>query len=256
MTAWPFRRERRVFGLGDLGVGDQAPNWSSQIAAGTVGVQASSAMAAIAARMLALTAPGDGEERAAAADRADRLRPVERRVQPDHDLPGAAAVPRGGDGAGGQAGRAARGRRVAAPQPGGGDHWRSQRRADRGGQRVQAPDQQRFPLDLRVPEPRALLLVPEDAFLHRVDIDERQHIGAGQQRRLPSEPGQELPGPPSPAARRCPRYRSAGANRASTGRGSRRTGCPSRRAAACPCHRSNPRPRPSQRPGTGPSDAR
>ena len=39
-------------------------------------------------------------------------------------------------------------------------------------------------LDLRVPEPRALLLVPVDAFLHRVDVDEGEGSRAGQQRRF------------------------------------------------------------------------
>ena len=86
-----------------------------------------------------------------------------------------------------------------------------------GGQRVQAPDQQRFPLDLRVPEPRALLLVPVDAFLHRVDIDERQHIRAGQQRRLPRPAPPGTPGPPSPAGDVAPGIRAQ--VRAQRGRG-------------------------------------
>jgi hypothetical protein len=38
-----------------------------------------------------------------------------------------------------------------------------------------------------------LLVVAVDAFLHRVDVDERQHIRAGQQRRLPGQLRQELP---------------------------------------------------------------
>jgi len=71
---------------------------------------------------------------------------------------------------------------VIAAQPRRGDHRRRKRRADDGGQRVQAPDQQRFPLDLRVPELRALLVVAVDAFLHGVDVDERQRARAGQQR--------------------------------------------------------------------------
>ena len=108
-------------------------------------------------------------------------------------VPGAAAVPRGADGLDGEAGRAAGGGGVPAAQPGGGDHRRGNRRADHGGQRVQAPDQQRFPLDLRVAELRALLLVPVDAFLHRVDVDERQGARAGQQRRLPGQLREELP---------------------------------------------------------------
>jgi hypothetical protein len=82
---------------------------------------------------------------------------------------------------------------VPAAQPGGGDHRRGDRGADGRGQRVRAPDQDRLPLDLRVPEPRALLGVPVDPLLHRVDVDERQHFPAGQQRRLPRQARQEPP---------------------------------------------------------------
>ena len=74
-----------------------------------------------------------------------------------------------------------------------GDHRRRDRRADHRGQRVQAPDQQRLPLDLGVAELRALLLVPVDPLLHRVDIDEREGFRAGQQRRLPGQLREELP---------------------------------------------------------------
>ena len=102
-------------------------------------------------------------------------------------------LPRGADGLGGQAGRAAGGGGVPAAQPGGGDHRRRDRRADGRGQRVQAPDQQRLALDLGVPEPGSLLLVPVDPFLHRVDVDEGQGARAGQQRRPPGQLRQELP---------------------------------------------------------------
>ena len=136
---------------------------------------------------------GDGEPGPGAADRPGHRGVVERRVHPDHDRPGAAALPRGADGAGGQARRAARGSSGPATQPGGGDHRRRQRRADDRGQRVQPPDQQRFALDLGVPEPGALLVVPVDPFLHRVDVNERQRSRAGQQRRLPGQRDQELP---------------------------------------------------------------
>jgi hypothetical protein len=44
-----------------------------------------------------------------------------------------------------------------------------------------------------VAEPGALLVVPVDAFLHRVDVDERQGARAGQQRRLPGQFREELP---------------------------------------------------------------
>jgi hypothetical protein len=66
-------------------------------------------------------------------------------------------------------------------------------RAHGRGQRVQPPDQQRLALDLRVPEPGALLLVPVDPFLHRVDVNERQRARAGQHRRPPGQRDQELP---------------------------------------------------------------
>ena len=46
-----------------------------------------------------------------------------------------------------------------------------------------APHQQALPLDLGVPESGALLVVPVDPFLHRVDVHERQHVLGGQQRR-------------------------------------------------------------------------
>jgi hypothetical protein len=162
---------------------------------------------------------------------------------------------RAADGLGGKAGRAAGGCGVPAAQPGGGDHRCRQRGADHCGQRVQAPDQQRLPLDLGVPEPRALLAVPVDPLLHRVDVNERQHARAGQQRRLPHEPGQELPAGLLQLGDVAPGIRSAGAIRAWTGRGPRRTGHPSRRAAARPCHQSSPRPPPCPRPGTAPSGA-
>ena len=44
-----------------------------------------------------------------------------------------------------------------------------------------------------MPEPRPLLLVAVDAFLHRVDVDEGEDARAGQQRRLPGQLRQELP---------------------------------------------------------------
>jgi hypothetical protein len=56
-----------------------------------------------------------------------------------------------------------------------------------------APDQQALAPDLGVAEPGAGLRVPVDPFLHRVDIDERQHVRAGQQRRGLRQPGQEHP---------------------------------------------------------------
>ena len=107
-------------------------------------------------------------------------------------MPGAPGGPGCGDGLGGEAGRAAGRGGVPAAQPGGGDHRRGQRRADHRRQRVQPADQQRFALDLGVPEPGALLLVPVDPFLHRVDVHERQHVLAGQQRRPAGQFRQQL----------------------------------------------------------------
>ena len=44
-----------------------------------------------------------------------------------------------------------------------------------------------------MPEPRALLVLPVDAFLHRVDVKKRQGARAGQQRRPPGQFREELP---------------------------------------------------------------
>jgi hypothetical protein len=44
-----------------------------------------------------------------------------------------------------------------------------------------------------VAELRALLLVPVDPLLHGINVDERQRVRAGQQRRLPCQRDQELP---------------------------------------------------------------
>ena len=96
------------------------------------------------------------------------------------------------DGFGGERGGAAGRVRVPAAQPGRGDHRRAQRGADRGGQRVQPADQQALALDLGVPERGALLAVPVDPFLHRVDIHEGQRVLAGQQRRPAGQLAQQL----------------------------------------------------------------
>jgi hypothetical protein len=67
-----------------------------------------------------------------------------------------------------------------------------------------------------LPQPGALLGVPVDPFLHRVDVNERQPARARQQRRPPGQLRQEPPGPPSPAARRSRSCNSTGASRAWT----------------------------------------
>jgi len=116
VTAWPFFDANAVYSTSATSASEtQAPSWSSQIARGyRIGIQALPGMAAIAARMLALAGGGDREPGAAAADRADHRGVIERRVQPDDDRAGAAGLPRGADGPGGQAGRAARRGGVAA----------------------------------------------------------------------------------------------------------------------------------------------
>ena len=165
VTALPFFDANAVYPVSATSASEtQAPIWSSQIACGYrirgPGILADGGDRGADA---GIRRDGDGEPGAAAADRADHGGVVIGRVQPHDDRPGAAAVPGGSDGTGGQAGRAARGCGVAAAQPGGGDHRRRQRRADHGGQRVQAPDQQRLAPDPGVPEPGALLVVAVDA---------------------------------------------------------------------------------------------
>jgi len=136
---------------------------------------------------------GDGEERPAAADRGDHFRGVVRGVHPDHDLAGAASGAGRADRLGGQRRRAAGGSRSAAAQPGGRDHGSAQRGRDHGRQHVQAADQQALALNLGVPERRAGLGVPVHPSLHRVDIDERQHVPAGKQQRGAGQSSQEHP---------------------------------------------------------------
>src|SRR5215469_16069415 len=63
--------------------------------------------------------------------------------------------------------------RSLAAQPPRGDHPRGHRRADRGGQHVQATHQQALAADLRVAKTPPLLLIPEDPLLLRVDSNER-----------------------------------------------------------------------------------
>ncbi len=65
--------------------------------------------------------------------------------------------------------------------------------ADHRGERVQPPHQHRLALYLGVTERRALLGVPVHPALHRVHVDEGQLARAGQQRRPPGQPGQQLP---------------------------------------------------------------
>jgi hypothetical protein len=84
-----LRRERRVFGLGDLGVGDPGiqlvvPD-RARVADRRPGVFGDGGDRGADA---AVHRDGDREPCAAAADRADHRGVVERRVQPDDDLPG------------------------------------------------------------------------------------------------------------------------------------------------------------------------
>ena len=107
---------------------------------------------------------------------------VVRGIRAHHDQAGGPGLPGGVDRLGDQGGRAPRGAGVAAAQPGRGHDRRGQRGADGGGQHVQPAHQQRLRGDLGVPERGALLGAPVHPPLHRVDIDERQRVGAGQQR--------------------------------------------------------------------------
>ena len=84
-------------------------------------------------------------------------------------------------------------------------------------------------------EAGAFLLMAVDPLLRRVDVDEGQDVRAGQQRRLAARAGPAAPGRPFPDPAGCsPRYRSAGASRAWTGRGPRR-----KETSMAPC-RSRP----------------
>ena len=172
----------------------QQPSWSSQMACGylmgcpgVLGNGGDSGPDGGARR------GGDREPGPVAADRGDHGGGVVSGVHPHDDGPGAAAGAGGPDGLGGEAVRAAGRGRVPAAQPRGGDHWRGQRGARRGDERVQPADQHGLALDLGVAEPRALLAVPVDPLLRRVDVDEGQHVRAGQQRRPAGEAGQQFP---------------------------------------------------------------
>ena len=101
-------------------------------------------------------------------------------------------------------------------------------------------------------ERRALLLVPVDPLLHRVDVDERQHVLAGQQRGAAGQLGQQQPVHLPQLEHVPPGERRAGTSPAWTAPGPRRTAPASPRAAAGPGHRCCP-PRaiiPATRQGT------
>ena len=159
----------------------------------------------------------------------------------------AGTVPLGGGdgvGVGDHPGRAVPGVAGALPQPGGGDHRRRVRRADRGDLRVQ-------PTHPGVPERGALLGGAVDPVDGVVDVDQAPLVDPGQQVRPPGQPA----GParrPRPAAARARRRMSAGTCPGRTAPASWRTAPRSRRAAARPSRRSCPRPRPSPRPATSP----
>ena len=182
-----LRRERRYSTSATSASEIQAPSWSSQIACGySMAVQASSPMAAIAARMLAFT--GTVMEEPAPARRTAPVTAASERRSPAGPRSSRCSRPsRSADGAGGQAGRAARGCGIAAAQPGSGDHRSRDRRADGRGQRVQPPDQQRFALDLRVPEPAPCFCARRPASASSRGQRTPALPGAGQQRRLPGQ---------------------------------------------------------------------
>jgi hypothetical protein len=76
---------------------------------------------------------------------------------------------------------APRGDSVAAAQPGTRDHWRGQRRADRGGQRIQPADQQALAGDLGMAEGGALILVAVYAFCCELTSTNASTSAPGQQ---------------------------------------------------------------------------
>ena len=115
------------------------------------------------------------------------------RVGAHHDHAGNTSLACGVDGFGHQAGRATSGAGVAAPQPHRRHHRRRDRRGHGGGQHVESAHQQRLRRDLGVSERRTLLEAPEHPPLHRVDIDIRQHVRAGQKRRLHGQLGEYPP---------------------------------------------------------------
>ena len=184
VTAFPFFEAKAAQGTSATSASDtQRRNWSSQTARGyLMGIQAESGIAAIAA--LTLGSVRTVTEKYAPARRTAPANAAEENAEPP--APPGSGAPRGAGGGHrcrGERRGAPRRSRVAAAQPGAGDHGCGQRRADRRGQRVQPPDQQAFPLDLRMAERRALLGAPVDTLLRRVDIKERHRVLAGQQRR-------------------------------------------------------------------------
>ena len=114
----------------------------------------------------------------AAADAPATTARVEPRVHPDHDRPGAPGVPRGADAPRRRSGGAAGGVRVAAAQPGGGEHRRGQRRADRAASAFSPRTSTVLPWILVCPN-GALLVMPVDPPLHRVDVHEGQLSAPG-----------------------------------------------------------------------------
>ena len=193
---------------------------------------------------------------APAADRgADDGGPVERRVGPQQRLATRVRADQVGDGlegVGDQPFRAARRPARSLPQPLRHDHRRRPRGGDRGQQRVQAADP-------GVAEPGALLGVP-------VDLDDRV-VDVDQHRPCCRSPPASSGGPGGQAGQEPRGDRVELADMPEGERAQERTQrrrrvraveqpCPSRRAAAAPCHRCSRRRRPSRPPARPPSTRR
>ncbi len=127
---------------------------------------------------------GDRELGPVAADRGEHVGAVERRVRADDHQSGRPATPRRGKRVADQPGRAAGGVGRPLAQPGRGDHRCGQRGGHRRDQRVEA-------LHPRVAVPGALLGVAVDLPHGVVDVDVGDLPGAGQQRGVRRQRGQE-----------------------------------------------------------------
>ncbi len=120
---------------------------------------------------------------------------------------------------------------VPPRSPGRGDHRCAQRGPDRGGQRVQAADQQALALDLGMPVSRRPVCgARRSRFCIRVDFDEGQRVLARQQRRPAGQLTHQLAVDHHPAGAHSPRHRTAGATRVVDGARS-----PPNRSGIAPC---------------------
>jgi hypothetical protein len=129
-------------------------------------------------------AGGDRESGSGAAAGVDDVVAVERRVRAHHHQPDRPGPAGASEGVGEQFRRAAHRVRRPLAQPGGGDQRRGQRHADRGQQCVES-------VDPGVAAPGALFGVAVGLAHRVVQIQERDLVGAGQDRGRGGEPGQQ-----------------------------------------------------------------